>query len=335
MKRIAVAGLGLIGARHAKAVAAHGGALLAAVIDPNQAARDAWDAPGFKRVEDVHTDIDGIILATPSHLHADHAEAALARGWPCLIEKPIEVSLSAADRIVQASKAAGLPVLTGHHRRYHASVHAFREIIAARIGQPVMVNAHWALGKPAEYFQGNWRAGAQGSPVMINMVHDLDLLRFLMGEVDVVHALGAAPVRAAARVESGAIALRFANGAVGTLAFTDASPSSWGFESGTAENPNIAATGQDFMWIAGTEGGVSFPSLTLWSGAQDWGQRPERQQIHVAKTDPLAAQLDHFLEVLDGAPPLIDTMDARQSLALTLEVERQASRCLAPQLEDA
>ena len=87
MKRLLVAGIGLIGARHAQAVHVHPKAQLAAVVDPVAETRVQWDVPGFATLEEVNVPIDGAILATPSNLHADHAEFCLSRGWPCLIEK--------------------------------------------------------------------------------------------------------------------------------------------------------------------------------------------------------------------------------------------------------
>ena len=327
MKRIVVAGLGLIGVRHARAVMAHPNATLAAVVEPNPELRAQFDVPGFTSIETVDVPGDGAILATPSHLHADHAETALSKGWPCLVEKPIEVSLDAADRIVTASRASGLPVLTGHHRRYHASLHKLREIVrGGRIGQPVVANAIWAVRKPDDYFVGNWREGAAGSPVMINMVHDIDVLRFVLGEVVSVTATGGQAIRQAGRVENGVVTLGFDNGALAAITFADTAPSPWGFEAGTRENPNIAGTGQDFLWIACSKGSVSFPSLTVWTGSSDWSQAPTAKTMDVAKTDPLDAQLSHFLDVLDGAVPLIDALDARRTLATTLEVERQVTQ---------
>ena len=326
MKRIGVVGLGLIGERHARAVAAHAGAELACVVDPVVERRHVYDVPGFAALEDVDLALDGVILATPSAMHADGAELALARGWPCLIEKPIEVDLAGADRIVAASDKTGLPVLTGHHRRYHAHVQRLRDMVrGGEIGRPVAASAIWSVRKPDGYFVGNWRAGAGGSPVMINMVHEIDLLRFILGEVVEVQAMGAQPIRGANRVESGVLALRFDNGAVASVTFADTAASPWGFEAGTYENPNIAGSGQDSLWITGTAGAISFPSMTLWTGAADWGQAPVPARQDFARTDPLAAQLDHFIDVLNGAEPLITALDARRSLAVTLEVEAQAA----------
>jgi predicted dehydrogenase len=324
MKRVLVAGLGLIGSRHAQAVLDHPGAELACVVEPNPDQRARYDVPGFVRLEDVDVPVDGAILATPSNLHADHAEIALSRGWACLVEKPLAADLAQADRIVAASARAGLPVLTGHHRRYHACVRHLRQIVrGGGIGAPVLASAIWAMKKPDAYFQGNWRQGSDGSPVMINMVHEIDLLRFVLGEVAEISAMGGQPVRGANRVESGVLSLRFDTGAIASVAFADTAPSPWGFEAGTRENPNIAGTGQDCLWIAGTTGGVSFPSLTLWSGAADWSEAPEPRNEAAPRTDALTAQLGHFLDVLGGGAPLIDAADARRTLAVTLEAEAQ------------
>jgi len=322
MKRILVAGLGLIGSRHAQAVLDHPDARLACVVEPNAELRASFDVPGFASLEEVNVPVDGAILATPSGMHADHAEVALARGWACVVEKPLAADMAQADRIVAASARAGLPVLTGHHRRYHASVQRLRQIVqGGDIGQPVVATALWAVRKPDEYFVGNWRQGSDGSPVMINMVHEVDLLRFVLGEVTEVAAMGGQPVRSAGRVESGAFTLRFDNGAIGTVGFADTAPSPWGFEAATYENPNIGGTGQDYLFIAGTSGGVSFPSLTVWGGARDWSEPAQSRREMVAPTNALTAQLSHFLQVLDGAEPLIDAVDASRTLAVTLEVD--------------
>ncbi len=76
------------------------------------------------------------------------------------------------------------------------------------------------------------------------------------------------------------------------------------------------------MWIAGTGGGVAYPSLHVWSGAADWSQAPASERHGAPATDPLAAQLRHFIEVVEGrAEPLIDAEDARATLAVALQIE--------------
>jgi predicted dehydrogenase len=320
--RLLVAGLGLIGGRHARMIEASALCDLVGVIDPDEGLRAGYDVPGFANIDAVDIAADGIVLATPTPLHADHAEAAAKNGWHIMIEKPVADSVEGVARIVAATTQAGVQTLVGHHRRHHKSVQVLKEIVASEIGQPVLANCLWAMRKPDAYFEGNWRDGAAGSPVMINMVHDIDLLRFVMGEVAHVTAIGSNPLRASNRVESGVISLAFASGALGSICFADNSPSPWGFEAATSENPNIGTTGQDFLVITGTEGAVSYPSLAVWSGSQDWGV-PVIPKVHAcATTIPLEAQLSHFVKVVEGrSVPVITAADAGETLRVALQAQ--------------
>lgn len=322
MTRILVMGGGLIGMRHCTAIAAHPRCTLAGLVDPNATLIAPGGAPRFGDIAEVDVPVDGVVIATPTGLHADHAEAAAARGWPMLIEKPIAATRDEAARVA----ALSVPVLIGHHRRYHASLAALQEAVATQIGTPVTATLIWAMRKPDPYFEGNWRS-AGGSPVMINLVHDLDVLRYVMGDIAQIVALPGARLRGSPRVESGAVALRFASGATGTISFADTAPSPWGFEAGTGENPNIGTTGQDMMWITGTGGGVSFPSLTCWAG-EDWSGAARPAPLTAAPTVPLEAQLDHFIEVCAGAAPRITAADGAKTLAAALTIEEALTASL-------
>ena len=321
--RIVVAGGGLIGARHIAHVADHPDFDLVGVIDPDPKVRAAAPVAGFVSIDAVDVPVDGIIIATPTDLHADHADAAAARGWHMLIEKPVAGTLEQADRVVAAVERAGVTALVGHHRRYHPKVRALKKLLdIGQIGSVVLASMIWAVRKPDAYFDVPWRAGRAGSPIMINLVHELDLLRFLFGDVVHVSGFGSRAVRGQDRIESGGVTLGFANGRVATLAFADTSPSPWGFEAGTGENPNIGTTQQDMLWITGTKGSISFPSLTLWGGADDWSQAVQPRDVPCEEGVPLVAQLEHFAEVVAGrAKPLIDAQDAAKTLAVTLQIE--------------
>lgn len=318
--KLLVAGLGLIGTRHLQHALAVPQIDVVGVIDP---AQHQDSVPHFASIEAVDLDADAIVIATPSHLHADHAEAAAKRGWHMLIEKPVAHSLDAADRIIAAATRAGVRTLVGHHRRHHAAVAQLKSLLeSGAIGQPLLASMIWAMKKPDAYFDVPWRAGPDGSPVMLNLVHEVDLLRYLFGDVTAVRGVGSNAVRGAARVESGAAVLQFDSGASASIAFSDASASPFGFEAGTGENPNIAATGQDYLHICGTNGAVSFPSLTLWSGARDWSDTPQRAVQESAANVPLVAQLEHFAQVCAGkATALVSAQDARKTLDVTLAIE--------------
>lgn len=317
--RLLVLGGGLIGRRHVDRILAHPVAHLAGLVDPDPAACADLGVPRFPDMDAAAC--DGVIIATPSHLHAEQALAAARRGWPVLIEKPVATTLADADTLLAECR---VPALVGHHRRHQPRVQALKALLAAgEIGQPVTATLIWAMRKPDDYFAGNWRS-AGGSPVMINLVHDLDLLRFWFGEITGIAALAGRPLRASGRVESGAVALAHVSGLTATISFADTAPSPWGFEAATGENPGIGRTGQDMLWITGTAGGVAFPSLTLWHGT-DWSQPARAEPPRtVLETAPLDRQLDHFLEVIAGrAEPLCSLQDGRAALAAALAIEAQ------------
>lgn len=318
--RLLIAGLGLIGARHLEHALRVPGVDVVGVIDPVVAS----DLPRWAAIEDVDVEADAIVIATPSDLHAAHAEAAALRGWHMLIEKPVAHSLEAADRIIAACATAGVQSLVGHHRRHHSCVVALKRLLdAGEIGTPVLASLIWSMKKPDAYFEGNWRAGADGSPVLINLVHEVDLLRHLFGDVSVVQAIGSNALRGAARVESGVVGLGFASGVSASIAFADSAVSPWGFEAGTGENPNIGTTGEDYLRITGSSGSIGFPSLTVWSGAADWSEAAVPAAREAARNVPLEAQLAHFRDVVaGGVAPLVSALEGRRSLEVTLEIER-------------
>ena len=317
--RLLIAGLGLIGARHLEHALKVPGIDVVGVIDPVVTS----DLPQWAAIEDVDIDADAIVIATPSHLHAEHAEAAAARGWHMMIEKPVAHSLEAADRIIAAAERAGVHTLVGHHRRHHARVSALKALLeGGEIGVPVLASLIWSMKKPDAYFANNWRSGADGSPVLINLVHEVDLLRFFFGEVTVVQGIGSNALRGATRVESGVATLGFASGLSASIAFADSALSPWGFEAGTGENPNIGTTRQDYLRITGSAGAVSFPSLTVWSGASDWSEPARAVLRDVDSNVPLEAQFAHFRDVVAGrVAPIVSALEGRKSLATTLDIE--------------
>lgn len=324
MKRILVVGGGLIGARHVEAIKAHAGCSLVGLVDPDPTVLPDTDLTRYADMAEVTGNVDGVILATPTQLHAPQGVYAAGRDWHMLIEKPVASDLTAAKTLKGAVARVGVRSLVGHHRRYHPCVQQLKALIAGgEIGTPVTASLIWAMRKPDAYFEGNWRT-AGGSPVLINLVHDIDLLRFVLGEIVTTTALRGTGLRGETRVESGAIALAFETGATATISFADTTPSPWGFEAGTGENPNIGTTQQDMMWIMGTRGAISFPSMTLWAGT-DWGTPAHRRPFarDVTTQPPLAAQLDHFLDVIDGADPIVDVADATRTLDVALQIDAE------------
>ncbi len=323
MTRLLLAGTGMIGHRHMQHILDHADLELAGIIDPVAENRAMADCPGFADIDAVNVRADGIILATPTPTHAGLAIRSVERGWHVLVEKPVADSLQAADQMILAAQRAGKHILVGHHRRHHPRVRKLKEILASgRLGVPVLASLIWAMRKPDDYFDVDWRKGSDGAPVKQNLIHEVDTLRHLFGNVIHVSGFGTNHIRGAARTESGGAVLGFDTGVTATIAFADTTPTPWGFEAGTGESPAIPQTNQDSLRIACTKGGIEFPSLRVWSGAETWNERPMPSDTDVEQATPLIRQLEHFAEVIQGrCPPLVGADDARRTLEATLAIE--------------
>ncbi|RMF32894.1 MAG: gfo/Idh/MocA family oxidoreductase, partial [Alphaproteobacteria bacterium] len=176
--RILVIGAGEMGRRHAGLIAGHPDCRLAGIVDPRDDAARGLDAPQFRDLDAVSGGVDAALIATPNAAHCAAVIACLDRGWPVLVEKPVTATLEEAEAVKTAAAKSGLPVLVGHHRRFHPCVGAARSLIAAGVlGRLALVQFIWAVRKPDGYFADRWRVQAGGGPVMINLIHEIDMLR--------------------------------------------------------------------------------------------------------------------------------------------------------------
>ena len=241
--RIAVAGAGLIGRRHIALIDASRDCVLAGIADPSPAAKDhaqARNTPWFAdhRALLAEERPDGLIIASPNALHLRMALDCAEAGVPALIEKPVTDTVAAAQRLCRTIKRSGVPMLVGHHRRHNPIIKAARETVAnRRLGRLTAIVGLWLLRKPDDYFEVAWRREQGGGPLLINLIHDIDNLRFVCGEIVEVQALTSNVVRGLAVEDNAALLLRFANGALGTVTVSDATPAPWSWELTSGENP--------------------------------------------------------------------------------------------------
>ncbi len=331
---IAVLGAGLIGRRHIGHVLAQPGATLAAIVDPADAARVLAAENGVPWHADLasmlrHLRPDAAIVATPNQMHLAHGLATIAAGLPTLMEKPLADSVAAATTLVEAAEAAGVPLLTGHHRRHNPIVQAAKAAIdQGRLGQLVSAHATCWFHKPDTYFDTPWRRQPGAGPVIINLVHDIDLLRMLCGEVVEVHAMESAAQRGHAVEDTAVVLLRFANGVLATLTVSDTIVSPWSWEFTAGENPAYSRTNQACILIGGTLGALSIPYLDLWrhETAPDWFQPILNERLPAVPQDPLALQVLNLCAVVRGtAAPVVSGRDGLDTLRVVEAVKQAAA----------
>lgn len=332
--RIAVVGAGLIGKAHIKRVVEEPEAALAAIVDPSPAARElatSLGAPWFAELEPMLAEAkpEGVVLATPNQLHRAGALKTIAAGLPTLLEKPVAETVEDAMQIVVAAEKAGVPVLIGHHHRSSQIMGKAQEIIASgRLGRITVANALCWYLKPTDYFNVAWRREKGGGVILINLVHVIDDLRMLCGDIAGVQAIASNAARGFPVEDTVAILLHFKSGALGTLSVSDSAAAPWSWELTSGENKAYPQTDQSCYMIAGTTGSLAVPRLDLWHypETKSWWVPIECERRFIPEQDPLTAQMRHFCDVVRGtAAPVLNAREGTKTLAATLAVKDAAA----------
>lgn len=331
--RIAVAGAGLIGKRHVQAVDRCDTALVSAIVDPDPAARDFAAAAGCNWYASIAEMLragstDGVIVATPNQMHVDNGLECVRAGVPVLVEKPIADNSASAGQLVDEAARLKVPVLVGHHRRHNPLINAARQQIEnGAIGDIVAVHAACWLYKPDDYFNVAWRTRPGAGPVFINLIHDIDLLRHLVGDVVSVQAADSAHARKHEVEDTAAIIVGFANGALGTITVSDSIVAPWSWELTAAENPAYPETGETCYFIGGTRGSLEIPKGKIWSqaGERSWWRPISQTAYDTELKDPLDLQIEHFCKVISGAAqPVVSGLEGLKSLQVIEAIKASA-----------
>jgi predicted dehydrogenase len=306
---IGVIGAGLIGRKHLAKLAGRDDYDLVGIADVN-VDRVAAAHPETRVFADYRQLLDearpeAVIIASPNQLHAETGIECARRGIDILIEKPVTDTLETASALIAEVRKSGIKSLVGHHRRHHLQVKTLKALLGeGRIGDIVGVSAIWATHKPADYFQtASWRAEAGGGPILINLIHEIDFLRFTIGEIVAVEAIASKRQRGFAVEDTAAALIEFDNGALGTSFVSDSAVTPWTMEQGLGEAPEFPFSGQSSYRLMGRRGAIEFPGLVQWaqaSDAQDWNMPIQAQHVHATTIDPYVAQLDHFRDVIRG-----------------------------------
>lgn len=332
-KRLAIAGAGAIGRMHMERARVHPDCEVIAIADPSAAGQAFAREQGVRAFADIDTMLDattpdGVIVATPNATHLDAGLACIARKMPVLMEKPIADTVDEALTLVDAAKEANVPLMVGHHRRHNPILRRAREIVqSGRLGKLVTANALATFYKPDPYFEMEWRRKRGGGPVLINLIHDIDIMRFLLGEIVEVQALTSNAVRGFEVEDTAAVLLRFASGALGTVNVSDCAASPWNWDLAAGEAAHYPRQDVNTHFVSGTDASLTLPRLEVWEyrGAKGWHDplTVERGALHAG--DPYREQLRHFAAVIDGTEtPVCSGDDATRTLAATFAVHRSA-----------
>ena len=232
----ALVGCGRIAPKHVEALTSGAvpGARLAAVCDNQFERAEAigkkhgipYFADRFEMMDKIGDQIDVVSILTPSGLHAEHAIDMAKYRKHVVVEKPMALTLQDADRMISACDANGVRLFVVKQNRYNQPVKKLREAVeAGRFGKLVLgtVRVRWC--RPQKYYdQDKWRGTwAYDGGVFANQAsHHVDLLQWMMGEVESVFAKTSTALVNIETEDTGVVIVRFKNGALGVIEATTA-----------------------------------------------------------------------------------------------------------------
>lgn len=330
---LTVIGAGAMGQNHIRFIQEEIGSELVAIADAYEGAQKIAEKAGVpfyqdstKMMEDVKP--DGIIVVTPNHLHLPIAREAIKRGIPVLVEKPISDDLEDAKKFAKESKAATVPVLVGQHRRYNPFVNAAKQVIdGGELAKLTVASFHYMIYKEDNYFDVEWRRKKGAGPILVNLVHDVDLLRYLIGEVDAVQALSSSSARGFETEDSAVVNVHFKSGALASMTLSDATVSPWNWEATAREDAQYRPFDADAYFIGGTKGSLSLPRLHhfAYNGEPSW-HKPLKLDISPVDSQlPHKMQLKHFIQViLKNEAPIVTPEDNVKTLETLMAIKLAA-----------
>ena len=229
--RFALAGCGRIAANHLDALQQHADrAELVAVCDPAApalaAAVQRSGARGFASYPQMLAEAgaDCVVLATPSGLHPQQAIAAARAGCHVMTEKPMATRWTDGLAMVRACDDAGRRLFVVKQNRRNRTLQLLRQALqAGRFGRIYMVTVNVFWSRPQSYYDSaDWRGTWEfdGGAFMNQASHYVDLLDWLIGPVESVMAYTGTLARRIEVEDTGVAALRWRNGAMGSVNVT-------------------------------------------------------------------------------------------------------------------
>ena len=228
--KFGIIGCGRIAQRHAEHINNTG--TLVAVCDTveskaNELAAKYAAKPYFSVSEllSAHPELDVIAVCSPNGLHAQHTIQSLKAGFHVLCEKPMALSVQDCGDMINTAEKANKRLFIVKQNRFNPPVAAVKKIIdEGRLGKiySVQLNCFW--NRNNEYYQNSWKGtkALDGGTLFTQFSHFIDLLYWIVGDVKEVHAFsGNYHHEGIIEFEdTGAISLKFYNGAIGTINYT-------------------------------------------------------------------------------------------------------------------
>jgi len=330
----AIVGAGNVGGIHALAIQHIPHAELCAICDMYEArARKLAEEFGVNGTTDLEElaswpEIDVVNVCTPSGLHMDVAIAAAEAGKHIMVEKPIEITLPRADKIIEACEENQVKLGVMFQSRFTQGVRKAKQAIeAGRLGRVTLCDAYVKWHRTQEYYgSGGWRgtwALDGGGALMNQSIHTIDLLQWLGGAVESVCAHTRTLAHRMETEDTAVALLTYESGALGVM---EGATSAWPGQPSKLEISGDKGTivledGIITQWqLADAEPGEEDAMLNLESS------------MGTGASDPLGIsydkhqrQIEEFIAaVREHRPPLVDGVEGRKAVEIIRAIYRAA-----------
>ena len=324
MLNIALVGCGRIAKRHSELLG-NGeidGARLAAVCDVVEERREKiakqFGVPSYADMNEMASsdNVDVLVVLTPSGLHAQHVVELAAYGKHIVVEKPMALTLDDADEMIRACDENGVRLFVVKQNRFNIPVQKLREALeSGRFGKLVLgtVRVRWCRDQKY-YTQDSWRGTwAYDGGVLANQAsHHIDLLEWMMGDVEAVFARSATALVDIEAEDTAVVTLKFRNGALGIIEATNAT------------RPNDLEGSISVLGGTGSVviGGFAVNEMQTWAFANPVpGDDRVLDEYSVNPPNVYGfghkAYYDHVVSCLEtGGPQLVDGLQGRKSVEL-------------------
>jgi len=316
MKRkigFAIIGFGHIGKRHATFITEHEESNLVAICDEQVPKSFNCETPFFTNIEDLFKSgiaFDVLVIATPNGFHAEHAIYALERGKHVLIEKPIALTKSDAERIIFKALHVNRYVFAVMQNRYSAPAVWLNHLMRNKIlGQIFMVQINCFWNRDERYYtDGTWHGNASldGGTLFTQFSHFIDMLFWLFGDITNIQSRfrNFSHLQSTDFEDSGLVTFDFVAGGIGSFNFSTAVWNS-NLESTItiiAENGSVKIGGQYINDVQHCSiKNYEMPSLTEYQHHQVPSQGPNQNHRYI---------INNVVDVLNGRDSIsVNAMD--------------------------
>ncbi len=227
--RVGIIGAGVIADFHAQALQAMENTELVAAYALNQEKAELFAQKyGCLAYSDLnefikHEGLDVVTIGSVSGVHLDHVSLAARAGKHIICEKPLEITPQRVDEMIKICDEASVMLSGIFPRRFNDSTHIFKQaLVAGRLGKVVLCDTAIKWWRTQEYYEsGAWRGTWDldgGGALMNQSIHTIDLMLYLMGDVQSVSASGGLEAHSGIEVEDVAVAIiEFKSGARGVI----------------------------------------------------------------------------------------------------------------------